>query len=231
MRSTLPALAALGAAVVVSVLTGCSSEAESQTTAASATVIEPGRPGEPATTYAPGEQVPLPQQPGVAEADVAFIAGMIPHHEQALVMADLAPQRAQDSRVRGLAARISDVQQAEIAVYRAWLAEQGLGPDGRPAEHRGDAGHDGHGGDGAHAGMAGMASEAELQRLRAASGEDFDRLWLELMTRHHEGALQMVDQRDRAGGTDQRIGELAAGVGVEQSAEIERMQEVLASLG
>jgi uncharacterized protein (DUF305 family) len=158
-------------------------------------------------------------------ADVSFVAGMIPHHEQALVLAEFVPQRASDRRVVGLASRIADIQGAEIDVYRRWLRERGLNENGKPLgkkETHLEHGEDGHG----HA-MAGMATDEQLAELAALSGEDFDRRWLELMIAHHRGALQMADERDREGGRDIRADELAADVVVTQIDEIQRMEKML----
>lgn len=222
-------VALLGAAALV----GCSAAEDPATAVAENRVVAPDGPGDPAVTYSPGDEVPLATPPEATAADVAFIAGMIPHHEQALVMAELAPARAEDPRVKGLAARISDVQGAEIAAFEAWLAERGLGPDGRPEGRRSGAGHEDHAGDEADpaAAMHGMASDADIARLRSAEGTAFDRLWLQLMTRHHEGALRMAADRDGGGGVDLRVGEIAAGVVAEQGAEINRMADIRADLG
>lgn len=228
-RRTAGAVASLVTAVAL--LTGCAADEVGDTAVAENTVIAPGRPGEPAVTYAPGDEVPLATPATATAADVAFVAGMIPHHEQALLMADLAPSRASEPRVKGLAARISDVQGAEIAVFEAWLAERGLGADGRPSGRRG-ADHQEHAGDTDPAGaMHGMASDAEIARLRSSTGKEFDRLWLELMTRHHQGALRMAADRDAGGGADLRVGEIAAGVVAEQGVEINRMATVRDELG
>jgi uncharacterized protein (DUF305 family) len=149
---------------------------------------------------------------------------MIPHHEQAVQMAQLAPGRALDPTVIGLADRIADVQGPEIDVYRRWLSDRGLDPGG-------GAEHGGHGDDGgadevaAHA--SGMAGPEELDRLEDSTGAAFDRLWLELMIRHHEGAIAMAEARERAGGRDVRAGELAADVVVTQLDEIGRMEDLL----
>lgn len=227
-------LAVAGSAGCSSSSSGSSSSSRDDENVATAPVIAPGRPGAPATTYEPGEVVPSVER-GHAAADVAFMVGMIPHHEQALELAGLAERRAADERVRGLAARISDVQQAEIAVYEGWLAERGLSSDGRRSGHRGQAGHGGHGGSSEHGWGTeqphGMASAADIERLAASSGREFDRLWIEVMIRHHEGALEMVADREDAGGMDIRAGELAAEVAAGQAAEIRRMEAVLAELG
>nr|BFF00745.1 hypothetical protein GCM10020241_24200 [Streptoalloteichus tenebrarius] len=136
---------------------------------------------------------------------------MITHHRQALDMAALAPQRAGDEQVRGLAARISDAQGPEIAAMRAWLERTGQ------AEQHG--GHD-------HASMPGMATPEQLAALRAASGGEFDRQFLRLMIAHHEGAVTMAtDVLTR--GVDVFVQEMAQDVIATQTAEITRMRALL----
>ncbi|MCY7402915.1 MAG: DUF305 domain-containing protein [Nocardioides sp.] len=220
----LPVVAALGAALL---LVGCADDEARVTENA---VIQPGLPGEEATTLPPGTTLPPSEDP-YTESDVAFLVQMVPHHEQALAMAELAPDRASDERVLGLASRIADVQQAEIDVYVRWLADHGLGADGRPDDRAGEDDEQDHGDDG-HSGdmsMPGMASDQDLAALAAADGAQFDRLWLELMVSHHEGALDMAAEREVTG-TNIRVGELAADVAVTQLDEIATMQAVLDEL-
>lgn len=214
-------------AVVLAVLLGGCADGEERVTENE--VIQPGLPGEEATTLPPGTTLPPSQDPYTA-SDVAFLVQMVPHHEQALEMAELAPDRATDERVLGLASRIADVQGAEIDVYVRWLAEHDLGVDGRPDDRAGED-HDGEHDDG-HGGemsMPGMASEQDLTALAAADDAEFDRLWLELMIAHHEGALEMAAERE-VDGTNIRVGELAADVAVTQLDEISTMQAVLDGL-
>ena len=204
-----------------------------ETEKSTAPVVVPGRPGEEADVLPPGSTfTPDDGLSGWNEADAAFMAGMIPHHEQAITMAQLAPGRAQHPQVLGLADRIADVQGAEIDGYRRWLSERGLGEDGRPGSPGSDGGsHGDHGtttGPSGAGHAAGMASAEELDRLEDSSGTAFDRLWLELMIRHHQGALDMAARRERDGGTDVRAGELAADVTVTQLDEIHRMEDLLA---
>ncbi|HVM27955.1 MAG TPA: DUF305 domain-containing protein [Mycobacteriales bacterium] len=220
------ALTAVLAAGLIAV-SGCSSEQSSaarpeptRTFTADVPVLVPGGPGESPEVVAPGQSRAVPNADFYGDADVAFVRDMIVHHAQALQMAALADDRAGDDRVRRLAGRIAAAQGPEIAAMQAWLESRGLAvPDT-------DAGHGaGHGaGD-----MPGMATPEELTRLAAAKGTDFDRLFLELMTRHHQGALQMVDD---PGGSAQHplVVDMVADTGVKQSAEIRRMQELLADL-
>jgi uncharacterized protein (DUF305 family) len=220
-----PAAAALSAALLILVLGGCSGsddamarpEATTTFTAGDVPVLVPGAPGEEPEVVQPDQSREVPNADFYGDADVAFVTDMVAHHAQALEMARLAPDRAADDRVRRLAARIEAGQGPEIAAMQSWLTSRGL-PPGETA-----AGH------GSHRGMAGMATPEEMTRLVAASGADFDRLFLELMTRHHEGALQMADDPG-AGAQHPLVQEMVSDVTVTQSVEIRRMQELLAEL-
>src|SRR5262245_52488191 len=106
-------------------LAGCSDEPPEPTTfTADTTVIQPGKPGEPASTVAPGETGTRAPRPGFNDADVAFVQDMIVHHSQAVQMAKLAPQRAADGRVKILADRIAVAQPIEVAVLKEWLTSR-----------------------------------------------------------------------------------------------------------
>ena len=146
-------------------------------------VLVPGAPGEEPTVIAPGEQGALPNADVYSDDDVAFVRAMVPHHAQALEMADLAPERAQDARVRALAERIAVGQGPEIAAMQAWLTSHGLPKAATDAQH---GGHD----------MAGMVTGEQMTELLASDGEQFDRLFLTRMIAHHEGALQMAEDLD-----------------------------------
>jgi uncharacterized protein (DUF305 family) len=200
--------------VLVAVLgTACSAPA-----ANGPTVVVPGAPGEPAQVL-PGAEVR--RTPPVSPADVAFVTRMIPHHRQALEMAALARGRAADPRVLAVAGRIEAVQGPEIAALESWSAGREQHADGA----HGDGAH----GDGAHGaghGMPGMATPAQLAALAAASGPAFDRLFVELMTAHHQGAVTMAQEVDLAG-TDPVVDGIARDVASTQRAEIERMRDLL----
>lgn len=196
-------------------LTACTDEPPPDDTgAATAPVIIPGRPGEPASTIPRDQASPAPVQPP-NEADFAFIEGMIVHHQQALEMTALVPERAASEQVKGLADRIADTQQAEIGGLNGWLRQKG-----RPTVDPSAPGHAGH------TTMPGMATPEQLNQLRAATGTAFDRLFLQLMITHHEGALTMVRQVQTSG-VDVRVQELADDIAVTQTDEIHRMQGML----
>jgi uncharacterized protein (DUF305 family) len=178
-------------------------------------VIVPGAPGEPARVL-PGQEAAERAAPQpVSPADVVFVEGMIVHHRQAVEMAGLAPDRAADPRVRAFAERIAIAQEVEISAYENWLAERAGALGG------------GHGGGHGTAPHPGMATPEQIAALGATSGPEFDRAFLELMVAHHEGALVMAEQQ-RLGGTDVLAQQMADDVTVEQTAEIQRMRDLLA---
>ena len=186
------------------------------------------------------------------DADVAFVSGMIGHHAQALVMADLAMRNGAAPVVQRLAARIDNAQRDEIRTMQTWLADRGLpvpsvpelgdddlgtaaGMDHGAMDH-GGMDHEGmdHAamGHGAHAGMPGMLTDAQLAELAAARGPAFDRLFLTYMIRHHAGAVTMVDDLFASDGAAQNANtfKLASDIQVDQRTEIARMQLLLDAL-
>jgi uncharacterized protein (DUF305 family) len=167
------------------------------------------------------------------EADVRFMQGMIGHHAQALEMTALAPDRASSQGVRLMAERIHVSQQDEIALMRRWLHARGADtvPLGGHSAHHGHHASSAAGSAGAgHAGMPGMATPEEMARLASLSGAEFDRLFLELMIRHHEGALVMVAELfgTQGAGQESSVYQIASEVDADQRMEIERMQRMLA---
>lgn len=199
-------------------LTACSQQpaepAGSSPVGTGAPVIVPGSPGTPARTATPGERVGPSPSPTVA-ADVRFAEGMIPHHRQALEMTSMVEARTSTATIRAFARQITAAQRPEIKAMTAWLAELDRSvPDG----HRHEQGA-----------SYGMATQEELNALRAARGTVFDRMFLQLMTRHHEGAVKMAGEQ-LAGGRDQRMRMMAKDVYSGQSIEIARMRQILESL-
>ena len=191
------------------------------------------------------------QHPWTA-ADARFMTMMVPHHAQALEMAALAPERAASAQVRTLAARITNGQLDEIRIMRQWLADRQLpvpdpfGPGGAiaamAAAHGGAGGHAGHAA-GGHAGapagaaadeplMPGMLTQTQMRELAAARGPAFDRLFLNYMIRHHQGAVGMVTELFGTHGAGQNEGafRLASDINVDQITEIRRMQNLLLEL-
>lgn len=167
------------------------------------------------------------------EADVEFMTGMIHHHAQAIEMSQLAPTHAASESIRTLAARIINAQQDEIATMQRWLRDRGQPvpevhrmDDGRVMVHAPDMQH---GGGHDHTMMPGMLTEAELASLRAADGVAFDRLFLQLMIRHHRGAVTMVQDlfATDGAGQDEDVFRFATDVHVDQRTEVARMERML----
>ena len=161
-------------------------------------------------------------------ADVNFMRGMIHHHAQAVLMAKWAPTHGAGADLQRLAERIVVAQQDEIALMQTWLKEKGEPvPEPSPGPMRmtmpdGTA-HDML--------MPGMLSAAELEQLDAARGMEFDRRFLTIMIRHHEGALDMVEELfgSRGAANDEDTFRLASDVFADQTTEIRVMKEMLAA--
>ncbi|TMR98223.1 DUF305 domain-containing protein [Nonomuraea basaltis] len=215
MRGALIVIAGPTIGAVIA-LSGCTSSTPPQAPRADSTapVIAPGRPGEQAETLSPGEAATAVPSPTANAADVKYVQDMIVHHRQALDMALLAPNRAGSAKLKSLADRIKAAQGPEIQFMTGWLRDL----DQKVPDHHA-----------AHAGMPGMATPEQLEALKAAKSQDFDRLFLELMINHHLGAIKMSEQV-LAGGSHIRIEELAGDVSVTQAAEIRRMQEMQSAL-
>jgi len=145
----------------------------------------------------------------VNDADIMFAQMMIPHHEQAVEMAELAPDRAEDSEVLQLAEEIKAAQDPEIELMTTWLTEWD-----QPVE---PGGHD--------MPMAGMASAEQLSDLEAADGVDFDRMFVELMIAHHEGAIVMAEEV-LADGVNPDVRKLAEEIIEVQAAEIKTLTAI-----
>ncbi|MFC7994201.1 DUF305 domain-containing protein [Streptomyces pilosus] len=198
------AVAAAGAAALV--LAACGGDGDGDSPAGHNGHHATGSPSAPASASA--------SQGRHNAADVTFAQGMIPHHRQAVEMADLAPDRARSPEVRKLAAEIKRAQDPEIRTLSGWLASWG---EEVPAEGAMD--HSGHG-------TGGMMTAEEMTGLENASGQAFDTAFLELMIKHHEGAVAMAET-ERADGAHGPAVEMAGSIIDSQSAEIERMNDLL----
>lgn len=160
------------------------------------------------------------------EADVRFMTGMIGHHAQALVMSRLAATHGASPAIRTLAARIINAQEDEIASMQRWLRDRGqpvpeIHIDGLELMVHGPDHHATH--------MPGMLTPEQLRELDRAHGDEFDRLFLESMIQHHEGALVMVRElfATDGAGLDEEAFRLATDIQVDQITEIRRMQSML----
>lgn len=150
------------------------------------------------------------------DADIAFMQGMIPHHQEAIAMAELVPDRTDRPELLELANDVIASQRVEIEQMREKLRDAGAEPDAMEItptamDHDMDHGDDAH-----------MTRE-EMQALEAAQGEEFDILFAELMIRHHEGAVESA-QRVLEEGQNPRVAELAREIIAEQEAEIQQLR-------
>jgi len=193
------------------------------TTAASAQdvpIVQPGAPGQEARTLSADEAVQLANN-RYSDADVSFMQNMIPHHAQAVEMSALVDGRTNSEELIDIAGRIDASQADEIAFMQTWLTERGEALEDPHAHH-------GMG----HSMMAGMATPEQMAELADASGPAFDRLFLELMIAHHEGAVEMVDHLLGQSGSayDPVLFDFAGDIKNEQEAEISRMGGLLRGL-
>lgn len=197
-----------GVVVIVAafaLLAGCTSEPDA------APLIAPDTPGGSAPTVAPSDAskvVPPPPN----DADRQYVSMMIVHHEQALAMTRFAPDRAENATVKGLADRIRYSQEPEIGAMKQWQRTNNA-----------------VGAHGDHGSMPGMATQDQLNALGAARGKDFDRMFLDLMIKHHEGAIKMATDV-KASGTNVQVEEMADDVIAVQADEINRMKALLSTL-
>jgi uncharacterized protein (DUF305 family) len=208
--------------VFVLILTGAAGAWSCRSAAArqAPPIIQPGSPGEPARVLTPDAAANLPR-PSRSEADVKFMQGMIAHHAQAIEMTELLQTRTRRDDMKKLAQRIAVSQADEMKMMRDWLTAHG-------AEVPGEHAHHGNGG----MMMPGMLRPEEMGRLAAASGPEFDKLFLESMIKHHEGALVMVRELFATPGAaqDSDIYAFASDVNADQRMEIARMAALLQEL-
>ena len=174
---------------------------------------------------APAQPAAAPRAPSASEADIRFMTGMIPHHAQAVKIANWAPTHGARSDVRILAERIVVAQRDEIALIRGWLMDVGAPVPDANATHMTHT----MGGMTHEMLMPGMLTDAELAQLDSARGPAFDRLFLTFMIKHHEGAITMVDQLFASYGAaqDETVFRFASDVYADQTTEIDRMQKML----
>ncbi|QTI43752.1 DUF305 domain-containing protein [Streptomyces nojiriensis] len=213
------AVAAAAAAGLLLTLSGCQGDGGSDRAEdGRAAIVAPGRPGEKARHLTPEEAARAKPDDSPNAADHTYVSHMIEHHRQALTMSALAPERASADGVKRLAERITAAQAPEIGAMEKWLARHpATAAPAAPVTPGAPAvGHD-------HGAMPGMATGQQLAELTAARGPDFDRLFLKLMTAHHEGAVKMAGEA-LAGGNNVAVEEMATEVVATQSAEIHRMR-------
>ena len=181
-------------------------------------IVQPGAPGELPRELSAEEAIEVADTRYTA-SDAQFMRGMIPHHQQALEMSRLAPDRTNSPELLEIAGKIEAAQGDEIAFMEQWLTSRGESIDQSHA-------HTGH-----HT-MKGMATEAQMASLAAASGVEFDRQFLSLMIAHHGGAIDMVEALMEQPGSayDPTLFEFTTDVSNDQSKEIELMHGLLLDL-
>lgn len=187
----------LGAALLFSALTGCSSSGSTTPTTSQST--------------SSSNNAAAPHN----AADVAFATEMIPHHAQAVEMANSAPTRAASPAVKSLAVQIKNAQDPEIKTMSGWLRSWGKPV---PSTSMGQMQMG-----------TGMMSGSDMSALGKASGASYDRMWVTLMVRHHQGAITMATT-ERTNGSDPAAKELAGKIITAQKGEITRMQTLLKQL-
>ncbi len=207
------------AAIILACLFSASVSAQ-QADPSTPVVVQPGAPGRPTRTLPPSTRAALPP---ASPADVQFMQGMIMHHAQAVEMTALIESRTENKELRSLGARISRSQSDEIQFMKRWLTTRGeptsLAMPDMPgmdmSSHK--------------MLMPGMLTAKQMDDLRKAKAEEFDRLFLKGMIQHHNGALIMVkDLFDTAGaGQDAELFNFVTDVDSGQRAEIRIMQTML----
>jgi uncharacterized protein (DUF305 family) len=144
--------------------------------------------------------------------DVTFAQQMVPHHSQALDMAKLVPSRSTNPKVIDLASRIEKAQDPEIRQMQGWLGTWGAGTSSMPGM--------------SHEPMPGMMSGDDMKKLEAVKGAEFDKMWLDMMIQHHQGAIDMAKTELSKGG-DADAKALAQKIVDAQQAEITEMRGLL----
>ena len=197
------ALAATGLALAAT-LTACGGSHSGMTGMSSTTMTTPATAGAGSSAATDTAR----------QGDITFAQSMIPHHQQAVEMADLALKNASSSQVKQLATQIKAAQDPEIQTMKGWLTSWGAGED-MGMDHSGMSG------------MTGMMSDADMTNLDAARGKDFDAMWLQMMIAHHQGALTMANDV-LATTQDPAVKTLAKALVTGQTKEIDTMKGLLA---
>lgn len=182
-------------------------------------IVQPGAPGQASQIIAADQATDL-SKVQFTPADVKFMQGMIAHHSQAIEMTNLLQSRTESEDMKMLAKRIDVSQTDEIKMMQEWLKARGQPLPDPHAHHMHGATL-----------MPGMLTPEEMARLAAARGAEFDRLFLEGMIKHHEGALTMVRElfATDGAGQDSEIFAFASDVDADQRMEIDRMRAMLAT--
>lgn len=204
MRKSLIGFGVAGVAAVA-LLTGCGSGSDMSGMQHNSSTAPPAAAG---------------RQDGYNEQDVKFAQDMIGHHQQALDMAAMVPSKSTNPKVTDLGKRIAAAQDPEIRKMTEWLAKWGAAPasTSMPGMDHGSG----------HGSMPGMMTAEEMSKLNGATGAEFDRMWLDMMIRHHQGAVDMAKtQQEKGSSADAK--KLAQDIITAQQAEITEMQTMLKS--
>ena len=208
----------------------------SELAANDAPIILPGAPGEESKNL-DAEDATNIANTSYIEADVKFLQGMIVHHEQAILMSSMVGKRTNNPTIVDLADRIDASQEDEISFMEGWLEDRGENIPGENEHsmmnHDGMDHHDmGHHDMSMHLDMVGMASPKQLKELENSKSTDFDRLFLQLMIAHHDGALEMVKDLKKFSGAayDPILNEFVSDLVNDQGVEIERMNTIAVGL-
>ena len=182
-------------------------------------IVQPGAPGQQSRLITAEEASALAGTE-YSLGDIQFLQGMIPHHAQAKEMSALAESQTNNDAILAVAARITLSQDDEIAMMQGWLVDRGLEVPSEDAHHQSGFMR-----------MTGMLTDEEMEALSLARGSEFDQLYLESMIKHHQGALDMVEELlDQRGSVqDPLLYEFTSDVTSDQTSEIERMVTLLAS--
>ena len=180
-------------------------------------IIQPGVPGEASKIIDADIAIKIADTSHTHD-DVMFMQQMIPHHKQAIVLSNLAPERTNSDVILELAKKIETSQKDEIVFMQSWLED-------RDENHKYSMTH-------SHMHMMGMATPDQINELSKSEGVSFDELFLRLMITHHEGAIKMVDRlKDQPGSAyDQVLNDFVSDLDNDQSVEIERMNVLLTNL-
>jgi uncharacterized protein (DUF305 family) len=183
----------------------------------------------PSNTPPAAAPTPATAQPGQQfnDADVRFTQMMIPHHRQAIAMAELATERAQNQDVKNLAEQIKNEQDPEIQTMTGFLKAWGAPA---PTEDNAMGGMDhSNMNNGTMPDMSGMMSPEQMTQLSNATGTAFDRMFLQMMIAHHQSAVTDA-QRELSDGKNEQAKALATNIVATQTAEINQMQQLLQTI-
>jgi len=194
-------------------------------TLAAAALVAACSSGESHSSMSETSKQTIPESANFNATDVGFAQGMIPHHAQAVEMADLALEKSTNADVLALAKQIKASQNPEIQTMSGWL--QSWGQKVPSTDSMSGGGHDMTDMGGMM--MDGMMTEADMEKLESSSGTAFDRLWMELMIQHHEGAVRMSED-ELKDGKNLDVKALAQTIVTSQQAEISTMNSLLSKL-